>query len=87
MIRFLNMKCTENPKIAPNQNVPNLIISIAPTASVDVNPKYCSIPEIVASATPRPPGIILIAPINVAKLNTNVDNITPMDCPNPMITK
>ena len=87
MILFLKIKCTEKPKIAPNQSVPNLIIMATPTESTDVNPKYWSIPEIVASAIPRPPGIMLIAPINDAKLNTNVDKITLIDCPNPIITK
>jgi hypothetical protein len=87
IIFFLKIKCTPNPKIAPNQSVPNLIIMAAPTESTDVSPKYCNIPEIVASAIPRPPGIMLIAPIKDAKLNTNVDKSTLRDCPNPIITK
>ena len=87
MIFFLKMKCIPKPRIAPNQSVPNLIIMATPTESTDVSPKYCSIPEIVASAIPRPPGIMLIAPTRDAKLNTNVDKITLSDCPNPIITK
>lgn len=87
MILFLKMKCIKNPKIAPNQSVPNLIIMATPTESTDVSPKYCNIPDIVASAIPRPPGIMLIAPINDAKLNTNVDKSTLRDCPNPSITQ
>lgn len=81
------MKYTKKPRIAPYHSVPNLIIIATPIESTEVNPKYCNIPEIVASAIPSPPGIMLTAPTNDAKLNTNVDKIKLRDCPNPTITR
>ena len=42
--------------------------------AVDI-PKNWSKPDIVASAIPRPPGIILAAPISEEKLKTKVDNV------------
>ncbi len=58
--------------IAPYHSVPNLTINATPTDVVGAKPKNCNKPDIVTSATPNPPGIILTAPAKEAKLKMNV---------------
>ena len=75
------------PIIAPYHSVPNRTMIATPTDIADVMPKSCSKPEIVASATPNPPGIILTAPAKDAKLNVNVACVMLIYSLNPIMTR
>lgn len=80
------MKWTINPKTAPYQKDPSRRTSAIPTDNAGEIPLKIKSPDIPASATPMPPGTILIPPISEEKLNINVESEIFMYCPKPMTT-
>lgn len=72
--------------MAPYHNVPNLIIIAVPIAEEVDKPNNSNNPEIVTSATPKPPGIILMAPTSDEKLKINVEIIILICSLNPKTT-
>ena len=58
--------------MTPYHSVPSRTMRATPTDTVLVSPKNWSNPDMVASAIPRPPGIMLTAPTRDEKLKTKV---------------
>ena len=69
---FLNVRYMMRPMNAPYHSVPSLVMIAIPTEAAAGMLLSCRRPNIVASATPRPPGSMLIAPARDAKLKMNV---------------
>lgn len=75
------------PMNAPYQRVPSLAMIAIPTDVLWGMPLSWRRLNIVASATPRPPGSMLIAPARDAKLKMNVASSMLMVCPKPCMTR
>lgn len=69
------------PMATANHSVASLIKTVAATASALCIPFHINSVTITASVPPRPPGIKLTAPANIASAYTNVANCRLMSAP------